>query len=149
MSELHKVIAEQFIENDNPEQKTEIDHLNGIKNDNRIENLEWVTHEENLRRRKKHTKQASEFLDSLDGLNVVQITEYQGEKFDRYYYDKDNEKLYLRTRAKRNKDGTPNFHYKLVKPCFHNNLNIITLLPLDGGSKSWGYNKFMKFCKTQ
>ena len=96
----------------------------------------------------KHNKQSSEFLDSLDGLNVVQLTEYHNVKFDRYYYDRDNEKLYLKTRAKKNKDGTPQFHYKLIKPCFHNNLDIITLLPVSGGSKLWGYNKFIKHCKT-
>ena len=42
---LHKLIANVFLEN--PENKPQINHINGKKNDNRAENLEWVTSSEN------------------------------------------------------------------------------------------------------
>lgn len=42
---LHRIVAQTFIPN--PLNKPEINHKNAIRNDNRIENLEWCTRKEN------------------------------------------------------------------------------------------------------
>ena len=44
---VHRMVAETWIPN--PNHYRDVNHINGDKSDNRVENLEWVTHSENIR----------------------------------------------------------------------------------------------------
>lgn len=43
---IHRIIAELFIPN--PNNLSEVNHINCQRNDNRVDNLEWVTRQENI-----------------------------------------------------------------------------------------------------
>ena len=79
----HRIIAKQFIPN--PENKPEVDHINGDKTDNRIENLRWATRSENNSNRKPYKKQKIQYVEELPA-DYIAFDRYNNYQFEDYYY---------------------------------------------------------------
>lgn len=59
----HRLVAKTFIKN--PKEKKTVNHKNGAKDDNRVENLEWATQLENNR----HSRESGFFTKDKKGEN--------------------------------------------------------------------------------
>lgn len=84
---IHRLVAEHFIEN--PKNKPEVNHKDGNKLNNRIDNLEWATREEQMTHAYKHQLQTPPQLGkfgwkSFTGHPVKQIDIVSGKTIKEY-----------------------------------------------------------------
>ena len=95
----HRIIAEQFIPNDDIENKLEVDHIDRDKTNNHINNLRWVSRSDNNRNRASYTRQKILHVDKLPD-DWVPFELYSGIEFEGYSYSPSEDKFYYDNGAK-------------------------------------------------
>lgn len=108
---VHKIVAIQWIENDDPEHKIQVDHINHIPDDNRLENLRWITPSDNQKNTTRHNGVVYEFEEEL-GDQAFEVTEYNGHEFEDLWFDPESDCFYYYTGAQYRE-----MHYEKTSAC--------------------------------
>lgn len=129
----HRIIALQFIENDDPVNKTEIDHINHNRRDNRIENLRWVSHADNMRNTAGYRGKLFEFVKEISP-NAITIKRYGRRRCEKYYYDENLQEFYLEEAPDR---------FRILNICtVRNGAEFVYMYDVNGEKFQLSLNKF-------
>lgn len=85
---IHRLVAETFIPN--PENLPEVDHINRIKTDNRVDNLRWSSVKDNRRNSPR-----SDRVESRGGTHTYE----DSRKYQREYYYRNHDKFLERNKT--------------------------------------------------
>ena len=129
----HYVLAQQFIPNSDPKVYTDVNHKNHIRDDNRLDNLEWITHRDNLKNRQSYTKRKIESTNEKP-VNCIPITDYKGYKFKDYYFDPDTNKILKYSRG--------HYHYMTIRETTGTNFSLIDI---HNSVHNFGIKSFIKY----
>ena len=134
----HRLIALQWLENDDPDNKIICDHINRNSLDNRIENLRWLTHSDSNKNRKQFTKRNYEYLDEMPS-NVIEIVKYNDFEFSGYFFDIDA-KIILKVQN--------NERIKVVQYYLKNGTTYISLIDTDKKIHGFRLQKLLNHLNT-
>lgn len=137
---IHRIIAEYFIPN--PDNKPEVNHINGDKNDYRIENLEWVTNSENI----KHAIKTGLLIPNTKGMIE------HNKKFGRYSKMRNNSDFKEKQKEWHNKATENRFKNKLKEyeetyNLFNNGISAIKIGKLKGINRRSVYDRIKLYKK--
>ena len=85
----HRLIAEQFLTNDDSEHLTDVDHINHDRSDYHLLNLRWVSRSDNCKNRSSFKGVNYQYVDDIpDESIVVDFYETRNgrREFKNYYY---------------------------------------------------------------
>lgn len=83
----HRILAYQFLRNDDPINKTQVDHINKNRADYHLTNLRWVTPSQNQINKTSSKGIYYKYIDDLP-LDNTPIIWYNGFEFDGYFMDR-------------------------------------------------------------
>ena len=130
----HRIVALQFIENDDPDNKTDVDHIDRVKTNNSITNLRWVTSSQNQRNRSNTRGRVIEYFDNLPD-DAIAVRKYGSHTVENHYYSRTADSFYCY-------DPELNQYRKLCVSINNNGCEYVRARNVDGKQFGITINKF-------
>ncbi|CAL6009724.1 HNH_endonuclease [Hexamita inflata] len=89
--QIHQLVSKAFLEN--PDNYTEIDHCDGVRSNNNVWNLRWVSHRNNCKNKNGHGDKFI-FVNELPE-DAIDVWYYSHYFFEGYYFSESMNKLYF------------------------------------------------------
>ncbi len=130
---LHKLLAEQFLPN--PQNYTEVNHINTVVTDNRIANLEWSSRSHNQKNRNSNKNVTYEFIEENDLPDDMQAVEKYGDhEINNVFYSQSLDKFIYFNESR----------WRFMHVCFNKTKTFpyVECMDVNGKRVAIGINKF-------